>query len=111
MKQEGAIVYSEYILQGRGSLEGALTGTFQEAVEVVRAPGRESRDSCLVKTDLRDSSLGLCLGRLKQQTFTLEWALRMSVHHIKVQAWSVMMILGPEQIKSGLACVGLMHCA
>lgn len=40
-----------------------------------------------------------------------KWTLRMSVYHIRAQKRIIMVILGPEQITSGLAYFGLMDSA
>lgn len=55
----------------------------------------------------RSTALAVCC-EVKQQAFTPKWPWRMSVHHIKVRKWIMIVIRSPEQIKSGLACFGLM---
>lgn len=58
----------------------------------------------------RSTALAVCC-EVKQKAFTPKWPQRMSVHHIKVRKWIMIVIRSPEQIKSGLTCFGLMWSA
>lgn len=85
-------------------------------LQLHREPQREALRcaSCLLEAE-RENSRSRVSGssgcRVKQQTFTHKWTLRMSVRHIKVQKCIILTILHPEQIKSGLACFALTYSA
>lgn len=85
-----------------------LSDVGHSSLQLHREPEREALRcaSCLLGAE-RENSRSRVSGssgcRVKQPTFTHKWTLRMSVHHIKVQKCIILMILRPEQIKSGLA--------